>query len=106
MSSFIAYLNQDGGCDYTIGCGKLLITIEADSLELAKIKLYEIIEKEYNFSEFYLSSAEIFEVSSSEKINVKQIYKELNEKEKARIERMALEKDLAEFERLKKKFNS
>lgn len=106
MKIFKAYLKQDGGCDYTIGCGKLVIDIKAESLEDAKIKLFSIIVEEYNHDEVRLANVELFEVSSITKVDIEGIYKKLLEDEKANIEIMKLEKERAEFERLKKKFGN
>lgn len=33
--TFLLYREQDGGCDYTIGCGVALNTIRASSIEEA-----------------------------------------------------------------------
>jgi hypothetical protein len=39
-----AYLKQNGeGCDYTIGCGQTVISIDAQNVLEAKQKLYQKI---------------------------------------------------------------
>jgi hypothetical protein len=45
--SFYAYLKQPGGCDYSIGCGNLLIDLNSENLKDAAIQLKQEIKKEY-----------------------------------------------------------
>jgi hypothetical protein len=43
MKKFIAVFEQNGsGCDYTIGCGISVYTIEAESLESAKLQCMDL----------------------------------------------------------------
>ena len=104
MIKFKAYLQQDGGCDYTIGCGKLVIDIEANSLEDAKIKLFSIIFNEYNHDENRLANVELFELASTTVVDIKNLYKKLDEDKKEQVENLILMREKEEFERLKKKF--
>jgi hypothetical protein len=104
MKKFIAHIKQDGGCDYTIGCGVNLLTIDASNIEEAKEKMKETIKEEYSWSETYLSSCDIYEVSSHTVLDVKSIYNDIK-KEKDEIKlRLKEEKERSEYNRLIKKF--
>lgn len=104
MAKYVAYLMQNGeGCDYTIGCGKKMITLESTDRESAEKELKDIIIEEYS-DEVMLSSATIIEVSDEIQIDVKSIYNEKKENEKRLKDEKQKMKDLAEYERLKKQF--
>jgi hypothetical protein len=45
--NYYAYLHQEGGCDYTIGCGNLLVKITAKDRAEAGEKLKQLIASEY-----------------------------------------------------------
>lgn len=58
-----AYLEQTGGCDYSIDCGKTLIEIEARDMFEAEDKLISLVRDSYR-REWSLSSITILEVSN------------------------------------------
>lgn len=101
-----AYLKQHGeGCDYTIGCGQEMVTIEAkDSVE-AKEKLIQLIKEQYN-GERSLETCELYECSNVFEIDTDEIYNEMEQDRKNEEAERILQQEKAEFERLNKKFNS
>lgn len=98
---YYAYLKQKGeGCDYTIGCGQLLTTLEAKSDDDAREKLASLVKEEYQ-GEFELSSVLLFKEPIS--FNLKDVYdKSKASKEEETTKRQHI-KDMDEFEKLKKK---
>ena len=53
---YFLFLNQGGGCDYTIACGEKLVSLEAETMEQAKEEVKEKLEY-YGFDR--LESAEL-----------------------------------------------
>lgn len=104
--TYIAYLEQDGGCDYTIGCGKLVIDLAADNMEEAIEIIKEIIESDYNYPEAKLSSCKIFEVLDISEINVDILYGELQEKKNQKRLKEKEEKERIKYEELRKKYGN
>ena len=103
-TKYVAYLTQKGeGCDYTIGCGILLIPIDATNMDEAKDKLSEIILEEY-FDDTELKKAEIFEINQYFDMPVKEIYKKKEEFERLKKEKDKDEKERKLYDELKKKF--
>jgi len=104
MKKFVVFIKQDGeGCDYTIACGRNLLTIEANDIEEAELKVSDIIKEEY-FDEQSLYHCIIYEVCDELKVNLKQIYKEMDDDKKSEEEKKQEEKEKREYERLVKKF--
>jgi hypothetical protein len=102
-----AYLKQDGeGCDYTIGCGQTIYDIEASSLVEATERFFEIIKQEYSGEERRLDSAEIYEVATIVEVDVKGIYKRIDDAEAKELAKRKEEAEKKEFERLQVKFGS
>jgi len=60
MYKYILELYQEGGCDYTIGCGTVIVYLEADTSEEA----FKETEKEIEDcgGEDFVNRASIFEV--------------------------------------------
>lgn len=100
--SYYAYLKQDGGCDYTIGCGNLLIKLKATNPDMAIIELKDLIKTNY-CGELSLSSVILYE-STEIAFDVNEVYKEQKE-EQEETKRKEIERtEKSEFERLKKKY--
>lgn len=99
-----AYLKQGGGCDYTIGCGRTVINIEADSFELAKTKLNLIIMDEYSDGIMAIDSAELFEVSSVYTAPVADLIKTSKQLRESLDQEDEEKRQRAQYEELKKKF--
>lgn len=105
MKLFKCYLQQEGGCDYTIGCGNQVITIAAKSMDEDKEKLFAEIEENYSHSESMLAAAEIYEVIEAIKVPIFEWYKKIRESRSRAKNILLEEKDRKEFERLKNKFS-
>ena len=108
---FMAYVKQNGGCDYTIACGETIWRLKASTREAAIKELkdkiigkMEMPDCKYFEGCWDISSATLFEFSGEEIIPVYKWYDEALkrvEEAKANLE----EKDeRAELERLKKKY--
>lgn len=101
---FVAYLEQSSGCDYTIGCGKILIKLDADTYEEAEDKLKYIIRDEYSYDEGMLSKVTLYEVNRDIAIDIDRIYFELSEEKRAEEDIENERKEREELERLRKKY--
>ena len=73
--NFIAYVNHtDGGCDYTIACGKILWEIEGNNTEEALTNLRaqvlgEFCEDECFYTDSYRGEMELEDIALYEVIN-------------------------------------
>lgn len=101
--SFYAYLQQNGGCDYTIGCGNLLITLKAQSLPEAAIELNQRIKDDGYIGEQQLSKILLIE-GNSVNIDVHSIYDKIEKERQDEVTKKKEEHEKQEFERLRKKF--
>ena len=102
-----AFIRQAGeGCDYTIACGKTVIDLEANSIPEAMVKLYQAVKEDYSNDERRLESAEIFEVNRIENIDMKEIYRQIDDAERLGQAKEEEETERKEFERLKAKFGA
>jgi len=107
MKIYKAYLRQSGeGCDYTIGCGRTVIHLNADSMEDAKQKLAETIKENYDYSEGRLQSAELYEIGQVFQMDVQSLYQETADARAAEKQAEKDKKEKEEFERLKVKFGN
>lgn len=98
---YYAYLKQKGeGCDYTIGCGNILVKIEASSDKEAVEKLSKNIKENY-FDEQELSSVKLFKEEIP--FDLKKVYSEMKDEKERLKKKLQNIKDREEFERLKKK---
>ena len=97
---FVAYLKQNGGCDYTIGCGKMVIHIKGKNIEEAMQNLKCKILEEYD----ELTEAALFEVKTETCVPIKKWYRERDEHDQEEEAKEKLEAERVEYEKLKKKF--
>lgn len=104
MKKYIAYLDQGQGCDYTIGCGKKVISIDAESIEDAREKLINIICTEYYNDEYRLTNVVLYEINTFLVMSPEFIYDKFNTIKMLEKQREIDAKERAEFERLKSKF--
>lgn len=103
--AFYAYLEQGCGCDYTIGCGKLLVELKETSFEGAQEELWgEYGCRHYLGGEADLASIRVFQASEVRAVNLVEWKTRLAEQEKAEKAARDAAKDRAEYERLKAKF--
>ena len=104
--AFMAYITQPGGCDYTIGCGHLLIGLKGDNLQEAMVDLKEQVKENYS-GEQSLSAITIIEGKTiyidAEDLNDK-IREEIKREKEIRDKKLKEEQEKAEYLRLKKKF--
>jgi len=101
--SLYAYLHQSGGCDYTIGCGNLLISLSSPTLNEALIELKNTIRDGYT-GDRELSSVQLIE-GESIKIDVKSIYDEIAKEQMLLKNKRQEEEERILYNMLKKKFN-
>lgn len=99
-----AYIKQNAeGCDYTIGCGETVITIDATDIDDATEQLCDIIEENYT-GERELESCEIYEINNVINYNLKDCYSKISNKHNEDKQKRIDELERIEFERLKEKF--
>lgn len=102
---YLALLRQEGGCDYTIGCGINTVAFKAENVTEAAEKLRSIVEENYSSNEFILKSAHLYEVATKYEIDLALWYNEINNSRKIKEDRDIKDQELAEFERIKGKYN-
>ncbi len=102
--SYFAYLNQPGGCDYTIVCGNFLIGLKSDNLRDALIELKKQIQKNYT-GDRQLSSVTFIE-GVSINIDVNSIYDEIKKEKDALVAKQKEKEELELFKKLKNKFEN
>lgn len=101
-----AYLTQEGeGCDYTIGCARTVIDIDAPNMEDAKIKLMDIIQEDYR-GDSKLKSCDLFEINHIYSFNTKELYASFDAMDNFKKEKSQEDKDREEYERLKIRFEN
>jgi len=106
MQKYLAILKQDGGCDYTIACGTKEIKFDAENAKDAAARLKTIIKEEYSSDEFKLSSLHLFEISHQYIVDINHWYKEFKIEKDNERENAVKKSELAELERLKKKYEN
>jgi len=100
---YYAYLKQKGeGCDYTIGCAQVMVTVKANSFDEATEKL-ELIIKTHYYDDTELEDAMIFE-EQPRIIDLDTIYNQRSKDESNRRQQAQEEKDRAELARLMNKY--
>lgn len=105
MLKFLRVWFQDGGCDYTIGCGIRLETIEAADITAATDQtIIDIVDGKIEMGEGGMNRFEIYPIGPHVSVNAS-VWKTLVEaaRERRRCEEQE-SKDRAEYERLKNKF--
>jgi hypothetical protein len=114
MKTFLIVEEQGGGCDYTIGCGIRTTQIEADSMEEAiefiKNESFKDRSGEDDGDYQVLATKErercgvsVYEIGEVVEIDLAAWRKEFRAKEEAEEELEGAKKELAEYERLRKK---
>ena len=105
MKTYLAYIEQEHGCDYTIGCGKDLSKFEAEDMTEA---IYHVEKAICEWSEEMfetLDTVTIYEAPNSIELNLTALRIRFADEQRIAKEKEDNEKDLREFERLKQKFN-
>lgn len=112
MSEFYLYEEQDGGCDYTIGCGKRLRKLKAADTESALQEAKSINTNEFGDDEpmihtegqYCPSKAWIFAVESVVEIDIRALACERRFVKSAQQQQEREKRERAEYERLSAKF--
>lgn len=103
--SYVAVLTQEGGCDYTIGCGVKVKTLRATSLEAAMAEVASIIENDYGTSpECRIDGVTLYETTAKSAVNIQAVYARIAANQKAEDDAEKEEEERAEFERLSEKY--
>jgi len=100
--TFYVVLEQDGGCDYTIGCGTAVVDLQADDRKSALREVENLIAEDYAYDEQRVWNAYL--VQFVENIPIGQIYARLDNEAEADLQEQGELEDRAEYERLKAKF--
>jgi hypothetical protein len=107
ISKYMAYLQQHGeGCDYTIACGKELIPLKGDNLTEAAKDLRRIIEEEGYTGERRLKDVVLLEIDNFISMDINLIYNEIKKEQERQVDEGNREAELAELERLKRKYEN
>jgi hypothetical protein len=101
---YFAYLQQERGCDYTIGCGNILLILKASNKEAAIQELKNEIEENFTEgSEYELTSILLIEGDLT-KINLDLWYEEFHIKNKNEELKQKEKEEKLLYEKLKTKF--
>lgn len=112
---YFAYMNNDGGCDYTIGCNRELVELPANSMrEALELLRHELVEhgrasvdeeRSYFTSDIgELREITVFEVSNSVQVDVGPIKAQHKERQRELEKERKQSERRAEYERLKQEF--
>jgi len=102
---YYAYFEQENGCDYTIACGKRLDKLKATNLSEAQEEVQKLLlENYYPGSEMEVIRVTIIESITVLKLNVDEIYENMKTAKQKQKEEEIRAKELADLERLKKKY--
>jgi hypothetical protein len=106
---FIAYLEQASeGCDYTIGCGVLLIPIGGNTREEAVAELKQMIFEDGSgygpHSDYRLERITLYEVADTAGIPIKEWYAEHEAEQKRAALEQASAAERAQYDRLRQKY--
>jgi len=100
---FIVELHQDGGCDYTIGCGTKIVPLKAVDRTSALREVQELLADRYT-GEYSVARAHIYAVAEDFPADVGAIYKAIAAERQAEQDEEKEEEERAEYERLRQKF--
>lgn len=110
---YYLYEEQDGGCDYTIGCGKRLRLIEgattmaeaiAKAIDRAPNQWGDMEEMFDTEGEWRVSKAVILEVAEEHVIDIVAVGRSREAARRQEEQQAAQEKEKREYERLRAKF--
>lgn len=106
-NDFFAYFEQDGGCDYTIACGKYMHKLDSNNMVDAVVETENLVRENFREGgEMEISKATIMQVSSINPIDIPNLYR-IIKAEKVQLQAEENKrKELAELERLKQKYEN
>ena len=108
---FIAELQQGGGCDYTIGCGVKVVSLDATDRAGAIQEIEDLLRGDPDEGRPYaneqrLEGIIIYAVDDTITIHTEAIYAKIEKEDAERREAEGKKKRKKEFERLKKEFGT
>lgn len=103
---YILVLRQDGGCDYTIGCGIKLVDLKSESQDDARVEAVAEIGDDWKADhEYAIQRATLLEVSTgfdlAPSLDAAKEQRKAAASERARA--LEAEREEQEFERLRRK---
>ena len=101
---YVLVRSQDGGCDYTIGCGISVTTLNAQNQTDALVEARIRILQENFYEEGRLKSATLLAVEARTALDVEEWYREEQMRRDVEEKHRQELKERAEFERLSAKF--
>ena len=115
MNKYLFVEYQDGGCDYTIGCGVRLTDIDAASMKEATEIFVKNVEDNHREDGILYSNhwdgdgtpdrISVYEVTDGGMLDMNAIWEKAQTEVEAREMKIKEAKEREEFERLKKKFS-
>ncbi len=104
---YYVYYEQGSGCDYTIACGNVLKKLDATNIGDAIVETTQYIkENYYEGSDMQISKAKILESTQVDVIDIAGIYNEQKQERAYKKEEETRNKELADLERLKQKYEN
>ena len=100
---YLAYISQPHGCDYTIGCGHLLITLEAAEYDAAVAELRDRVRTYQGDEE--LESAILLHVTEETAMPVASWYQEQKKEQEQERQKKRDDADRELYEQLRKRFS-
>jgi len=119
VKTFLVVETQDGGCDYTIGCGVRHYTMEAESYTALLEEVREVLrtyDEDHGLHselagslgethpEYLRSSVEVYEIASSHWVDLREFRQIVVDKRNADAAEKVEASERAELERLKAKY--
>lgn len=104
---FIAIMHQEGGCDYTIGCGTKVVELKAKNKEQATNELIHMFfheDGDMHGHEEDVGEVNVFEVKEKLHFDLSGLVRDQKEKEKEKEKKRQEEHEKAELRRLKAKY--
>jgi len=98
---FVIQLFQEGGCDYTIGCGQKNVKVDASSNVELDEKILETIEY---YGRDNIDYVTVFKVDTELKIDIDELFAKKDEEIKAKKEAEKEAEERAQLIELQKKY--
>lgn len=105
MTTYYAYFEQGGGCDYTLACGKLLAPLKATAVDeaIAEIRSkYECCFRQGH--EYEVASVRLFQVSDATDLDIAAIRRDVAAADAAEKQAELEFKERAQLEKLQAKY--
>ena len=104
---YLLVMEQDGGCDYTIGCGLKVEPIEASNMQEATAKAFEYLseDREGKLRED-VDRATLYQIPAESVLDLSGYRNKYKKEQEAQAKVSRENAERAEFERLKSKFGA